>query len=56
MALPLEQQGYDAAVLARSMLPQLLPLPPSVQEALKLYNAAVPGTVLALAQAVWGAL
>jgi hypothetical protein len=56
VALPLEQQGYDAAVLARSMLPQLLPLPPSVQEALKLYNAAVPGTVLALAQAVWGAL
>ena len=55
-ALPLEQQGYDAAVLARSMLPQPLPLPPSVKEALKLYNAAVPSTVLALAQAVWGAL
>jgi len=27
-----------------------------VQEALKLYNAAVPGTVMALAQAVCGAL
>ena len=56
VALPLEQQGYDAAVLARSMLPQPQPLPPSMQEALKLYNAAVPGTVAALAQAVWGAL
>lgn len=56
VALPLEQQRYDAAVLARSMLPQPLPLPPSVQEALKLYNAAVPGTVMALAQAVCGAL
>ena len=56
VALPLEQQGYDAAVLARSMLPQPQPLPPSVLEALKLYDAAVPGTVLALAQAVWGAL
>ena len=56
VALPLEQQGYDAAVLARSMLPQPQPQPPSVQKALKLYNAAVPGTVLALAQAVWGAL
>ena len=54
--LPLEQQRYDAAALARSMLPQPQPLPPSVQEALKLYNAAVPGTVLALAQAVWDAL
>jgi tRNA A-37 threonylcarbamoyl transferase component Bud32 len=55
VALPLEQQAYDAAVLARSMIPQPLPLPPPVQEALKLYNAAVPSTVLALAQAVWGA-
>ena len=56
VALPLEQQGYDAVTLARSMLPHPLPLPPSVQEALRLYNAAVPSTVLALAQAVWGAL
>jgi len=52
--LPLEQQGYDAAVLARSMLPQPQPLPPSLQEALTVPQ--VPGTVLALAQAVWGAL
>ena len=57
VALPLEQQGFDAAVLARSMLPlHPQPLPSPVQEALKLYNAAAPGTVAALAQAVWGAL
>jgi len=55
-ALPLGQQKYDAAVLARSMLPHPQPLPPSVQEALELYNAAVPGTVVALARAVWCAL
>jgi hypothetical protein len=56
-ALPLEQQRFDAAVLARSMLPlHPQPLPPPVQEALKQYNAAAPGTVAALAQAVWGAL
>lgn len=54
-ALPLEQQGFDAAVLARSILPQPQTVPPSVQEALRLYNAAVPGTVAALARAVWGA-
>jgi hypothetical protein len=53
VALPLEQQACDAAVLAQSMISQPLPLPPPVQEALELYNAAVPGTVSALAQAVW---
>ena len=53
--LPLEQQRRDAADLAQSVLfPR--PLPPSVAEALALYNAAVPGTVVALAQKVWGAL
>ena len=55
-ALPLDQQGYDATVLARSILPHPQPLPPSVREALTLYNAAVPGTVVALAQAVWDAM
>ena len=54
-ALPLEQQRYDAAVLARSILPHPQPLPPSVQEALKMYKAAVPETVSALSQAVWTA-
>ena len=53
--LPLEQQRRDAADLAQSVLfPR--PLPPSVAEALALYNAAVPVTVVALAQKVWGAL
>ena len=54
VTLPLEQQRYDAAVLARSILlhPQQ-PLPASVQEALTRYDAAVPGTVAALAQVVW---
>ena len=55
-ALPLDQQRYDAAVLARSILPHPQPLPPSVLEALTLYNAAVPDKVVALAQAVWGAM
>ena len=54
--LPLEQQGFDAAVLARSILPQDRPVPPSLQGALRLYNAALPGTVADLAQAVWDAL
>jgi hypothetical protein len=55
-ALPLAQQAFDAAVLARSILPPTLPLPPSVHDALRLYNASVPGTAAALAKAVWGAM
>ena len=54
-SLPLEQQRYDAAVLARSMLPHLQLLPTTVQAALGLYDAAAPGTVGGLAKAVWGA-
>jgi len=55
-ALPHQQQRYDAAVLARSILPQLQPLPSSVQDSLNLYDSAVPGTELALARKVWEAL
>ena len=55
-ALPLEQQQQrDALHLARSLLfPH--PLPPPVEKALKLYNAADPGAVDALVREVCGGL
>jgi tRNA A-37 threonylcarbamoyl transferase component Bud32 len=54
--LPLEQQQWDAEVLACSVLARPQALPQPVREALRLYNAAQPATAVALAKAVWRAL